>query len=182
MATVDGATLLVSALISAGTSGTVALGIEWLAKPRLEARKDRILARRHAESEIQRQLMRIRESSARLADYPSTKGANSSQQAQVRKIYDEFSERIRKAITALDEAMTDIVPDLSPGLYSLFTAYVAFVMMTIDSDEISTRKGYRLGVGTLAVESAYKRRWIPFRRHHRASHAESILRHPPEIE
>jgi hypothetical protein len=35
--------LLAAALVSA----TVALGVEWLAKPRLEARKERILRRYH---------------------------------------------------------------------------------------------------------------------------------------
>lgn len=175
MASVDEATLLIAALISAGTSGIVTLGIEWLAKPRLEVRKDRILVRRRAELEIRRQLLRIRENSIRLSDYPSLKGASSGQQSQVRKIYEEFADRVRQAIGALDKAMTDIVPELSPGLYSLFTAYVAFVMMTIDSDEIYKRKGYNLAAGTLAVESAYKRRWLPFRRRHRASQAEDVL-------
>lgn len=106
----------------------MALRVEWLAKPRLEARKDRILARSRAEFEMRRQLIRIRESSVRLFDYPSLKGASNDQQAWARKTYDEFAERIRSAIGVFDEAMTDIAPELPSELYSLFTAYVALVV------------------------------------------------------
>jgi hypothetical protein len=179
MAIVNEATLLISALVSAGTSGVVALGVEWLAKPRLEARKDRILARQRAEFEISRQMLRIRESSIRLSDYPSLKGMSSDQQVWVRKTYEEFVERIRHAIAILDEAMTDIAPELPSGLYSLFTAYVAFVIATLESNETYKRKGYVLGAGTLAAERAYNLRWLSFRRRHRASLAEHVLRNPP---
>lgn len=181
MASVNDATLLISALIAAGTSGFVALGVEWLAKPRLEARKDRVLARRRAESEIRRQLLRIRESGIRLSDYPSLRGASKDQQTLIRNTYDEFAGRIRPAITTLDEAMTDIAPQLSGGMYSLLTAYVAFVIITLESDDTYRRKGWVLAVGTQAVETAYSRRWPPFRRRHRAALAEYILKNPPSI-
>jgi hypothetical protein len=176
---VNEATLLITALISAGISGSLALGVEWLAKPRLEARKERILARRRAESEIRRQLLRIRESGIRLAGYRSLKGASKDQQTWIRKTYDEFANRIRPAITTFDEAMTDIAPQLPGGMYSLLTAYVAFVTITLESNDTYRRKGWILLTGTQAVEMAYSRRRQPFRRRHRIVLAEDILKSPP---
>jgi hypothetical protein len=178
MASVNEATVLISALVSAGTSGFVALGVEWLAKPALEARKDRILARRQAESEIRRQLLRIRESGIRLSDYPSLKGASKDQQAWVRNTYSEFIDRIRPAITTLDGAMTDIAPQLPREMYSLLTAYMAFVIVTLESDDTYRRKGWVLAVATQAVETAYSRQWPPFRVRHRITLAEFVLRNP----
>jgi hypothetical protein len=61
MAGANSTTLILSAGISALISGFVALGIEWLAKPRLEARKNCIVARKDADAEIRRQLAHILE-------------------------------------------------------------------------------------------------------------------------
>jgi hypothetical protein len=98
---------------------------------------------------MRRQLLRIKESSIRLSDYPSLKGASRDQQTRVRKIYDETADRIRPAITTFDEAMTDIAPQLPGDMYSLFTAYVAFVIATLESDDTYRNKGWIVSTGNV---------------------------------
>jgi hypothetical protein len=53
-------------LISAATSGFVTLAIEWLAKPRLEARKERILAAHRARRQLSEAMLTIGVAAARL--------------------------------------------------------------------------------------------------------------------
>lgn len=182
MSNLDAATLIISALISAVTSGLVALGVEWLAKPRLEARKERILAKRRAEDEIIRQLLRIQENSIRLSKYPSMKGMTSSEQTKLRSVYEEFIGRIREATGTLDGAVTDLAPGLKDGLYSLFTGYLGLAKGTLESNETYRRKFYRLAKTTLAVKNAYNRRQLSFQRQKRIALAEHILRNLPSEE
>jgi hypothetical protein len=54
-------------LVSAVTSGFVTLAIEWLAKPRLEARKERILAAHRARRQLSDALLSIGVAAARLS-------------------------------------------------------------------------------------------------------------------
>lgn len=177
---VNSATLLLSALISACTSGVVALGIEWLAKPRLEARKERLLARNRALAEIRRQLGRILELSIRLSKYPRMSGLDSERQAEMRRPYNEYIERARTSINALDEAISDLSPELPRGFYSLFTGYLGHAMGTLGSENTYKRKGEMLSYGTFAVRLAYETpRWRPLRRRKRIRLAESAIRNPP---
>jgi hypothetical protein len=54
-------------LVSALTSGVVALGIEWLAKPRLEARKERLLQVHRARQTFQANVVRLLADSVRVS-------------------------------------------------------------------------------------------------------------------
>jgi hypothetical protein len=80
-------------LIAALTSAAVALAIEWAAKPRLEARKDRILKQSRAKLEIELQLGMIVSMAASLDTDIST--------------LDSSDRRIM--LTALEERRTDVI-------------------------------------------------------------------------
>jgi hypothetical protein len=161
-------------------AGFVTLGIEWLAKPRLEARKERILARCRRDAEIRRQLVRIFECGIRLSDYPQLTGATVEQRKKVREIYKMFVDRAHDAIGALDDAISDMTFDLSTEQYSLFSGYIGFIVATLASGHSQKRKGQLLSTATIVVRSAYEvPRWRRFRKSKRIALAEHVIRNPP---
>jgi hypothetical protein len=66
-------------LIAALTSAVVALGIEWLAKPRLDARKERILSARRARDAFGSRLLQIEVLAALWKDLPPVPAPAASQ-------------------------------------------------------------------------------------------------------
>jgi hypothetical protein len=153
-------TLITAGVISAVISAIVALLVEWLAKPRLEARKARILARHSAAEEIRVQLARIVELSIRVSAYPRMTGIPVDQQAILRRTYEGFIERAQAAIEALDSAMLDT--RLTMPLYSLMTGYLGFAKGVLGSSQTYQERFYQLSAGTLAVQRAIKTpSWIP---------------------
>jgi hypothetical protein len=172
-------TLIAAGVISAVISAFVALLVEWLAKPRLEARKARILARHSAAQEIRVQLARILELSIRVSDFPRMTAIPFKEQAVLRRTYEGFIERTQAAVEALDSAILDT--RLTTQLYSLMTGYLGFAKAALGSPDTYQVRFFRLGAGTLAVQRAIKTpSWIPRMKKKRIDMAEFIIRNPPQ--
>ncbi len=69
-----------SLLAAAIVSAAVALGVEWLAKPRLEARKERILGRYRARDEVWRALDSILLAAATMKSAQTRRGRRAMEQ------------------------------------------------------------------------------------------------------
>jgi hypothetical protein len=118
--------LLAAALVSAA----VALGVEWLAKPRLEARKERILRRYQARDDVWRALDDILFAAAYMKNI----------QARPDDVQ-AAAERIVPAVRSLEEAFREVMPFTAAGHIALLASYVGMVRATMMSDRTSHEKG-----------------------------------------
>jgi hypothetical protein len=118
--------LLFAALVSA----TVALGVEWLAKPRLEARKERILRRYRAKDDVWGALDDILLAAAWMKNT----------QAQADDIQ-AAAGRIVPAAQALEEAFREVMPFTGADNIGLMASYVGMVRGTMKSDRTWHQKG-----------------------------------------
>jgi hypothetical protein len=100
--------LLAAALVSA----TVALGVEWLAKPRLEARKERILRHYQARDDVWRALDDILFAAACMK---SIQARSHDVQAA--------AERIVPAARSLEEAFRGVMPSTAAGHIGLLASW-----------------------------------------------------------
>lgn len=97
-------------LISAITSGAVALAIEWAAKPSLEARKERILTGRRNRRAFEANLLKIRVTASTWSDFEIPPTASDEER---RKLEEEHA----RALGQLDGVTRAMVDDL--GTYAL---------------------------------------------------------------
>lgn len=109
---------------------TVALGVEWLAKPRLEARKERILRRCRARDDTLRALDSILFAAAWMKN----------PRAQPDDIQ-AAAERIVPAAQALQEAFREAMPFTAVRDIDLMASYVGMVHGTMKSDRTWRQKG-----------------------------------------
>jgi hypothetical protein len=111
-------------------SATVALGVEWLAKPRLEARKERILRRYRAREDVWRALDSILFAAATMKN-------TGSQQDQIQAAV----AGIAPAMLALEEAFREVMPFTRMRDVGLMASYVGMVRGTMQSDRSEPQKG-----------------------------------------
>ena len=119
-----------SLFVAAIVSAAVALGVEWLAKPRLEARKERILRRYQARDDVCHALYDI------LFDAGYMKSA----QARAEET-EAAAERIVLAAQALEEAFRAVMPFTTVGRIDLMASYAGMVRGTMMSDLPWHQKG-----------------------------------------
>lgn len=123
------ANLLVAALVSA----VVALGVEWLAKPRLEARKERLLQRFGAHHEVRRLLDDILFDATKLTVYAST----ATQDDDARQVAD----RVVATTQSLEEAFREVMSFTRDEIIAVLARYVGFVNGVMRSDRGVQDKG-----------------------------------------
>jgi hypothetical protein len=128
--------LLAAALVSAA----VALGVEWLAKPRLEARKEMILGRYRARAGVWRALDRILFAAAVMK----------SPRAQPEDARAAAAEVI-PALQALEEAFREVMPFTRERNRDLVASWVGMARGTMASDRTWREKGELLATYTPMV-------------------------------
>lgn len=100
--------LLAAALVSA----LVALGVEWLAKPRLEMRKERILRRWQAKDEVWRTLNRILWAAATMKNPGSRPENIQAADAGVLPATTDLEETFREVMLFASQRNLDLVSSL----------------------------------------------------------------------
>jgi hypothetical protein len=169
--------LVISGVIAAVTSGVVTLGIEWAAKPSLDARKERILARHKSDAAIRSQLLKIREYSIRLSKVPRMSGLNVEQRAVLRDEWKGTAERLEASARLLDGAMPDLYSERSSQIYELLTSYLGLIYGTLGTADSWVHKGKRIAIPTQAVyEVLGVPRWRVRRRNKRLRIATDLVR------
>lgn len=127
------AALAAAALVSA----VVALGVEWLAKPRLEARKERILQRCHARDEVWRALNKILYAAAQMkTDVRAAAGGEAA------------AAKILPQVRALEEAFHEVMLFEGNRATELTARYVGMVQGVMTSDRTPGERGQELYVAT----------------------------------
>jgi hypothetical protein len=166
----DISSLLAAALVSA----VVALGVEWLAKPGLEVRKERILRRSRARDEVWRALSSILYAAATMK----------SAQTPTADI-EAAGEGIVPATLALEESFRGVMLFIGGRAIDLASHYVGMVRGVMASDRTWREKGEMLFAGTALIMDVlagpgqvprywvYRARWRYRRR--RAGEAEAFL-------
>jgi hypothetical protein len=150
----DFETVLVSALTSAG----VALAIEWAAKPRLEARKERILERSQARREIIRQLGTIVSLAA------SLEADTSSLTAAERRIMHEALEERRADVVAAskaaERALAIVVLRMDKRTRVVMSRAIGMIQGIALSEKLRGQAGQELAtVSSIALDVYYWPRW-----------------------
>jgi hypothetical protein len=138
------ANLLVAALVSA----VVALGIEWLAKPRLEARKERVLRRSRASDDVRRHLDAILFSAMMLARIQIPANLSQDQHRSRRQDVQAAADGIVPATRLLEEAFREVMIFTRDRDVDLLASYVGFVRGVMGSDRPWQEQGELLATGT----------------------------------
>jgi len=148
-------TVVTSVLASALTAVFVTLAVEYLAKPRLEARKERFLQYHKTRRDGRRHLLKVRELSVRLSQYRRLSDATSSNRDSHREIYARFNSELAEAIEGFDQAFTDVSPDVPSRFYEATTGYVGLVLGVVRSDQPWARKGAAIALATYPMIDAW---------------------------
>lgn len=165
-------------LIAAVTSAGVAFAIEWAAKPRLEARKDRILEQSKAKREIERQLGIIVSLAGSLnAD------VSSLDSSERRKTLDYLEKRRTEVITAskaVESALTVVALKTDPRIRSILSFVIGMTQGIALSSKLRAQAGKELAVvGSLALE-LYHASWWQFRKRRKLLAAAELLKGAPD--
>jgi hypothetical protein len=99
---------LTTILISALTSGVVALGLEWLVKPRLEARKAILLDLHRKRHMFMRNMMVILTEISKWSDYEDPKGIREPVRQRLNDDRRKALRRVDEAIQAMNDDVTDL--------------------------------------------------------------------------
>jgi hypothetical protein len=135
------ADVLTAALVSA----VVALGVEWLAKPRLEARKERILRRYRARDEVRRLLYDILFNATKLKSRPPATSANDGEAWQA-------ADAIVPAARSLEDAFRmEVMPFTRDEIAAALAGYVGFVRGVMESDRTGRDKGEQIAAQTSVI-------------------------------
>jgi hypothetical protein len=148
-------TVLVSALTSAG----VTLAIEWMAKPRLEARKERILDRSRARREIIRQLsiMVIKGASLNSADM-STLSAPERRLMQAK--LDEMRDEVIAAARTIESLFPTVARKTDPQIRDVMTYTIGMAQGIAMSEKLRSQAGAEIvAISSLALDLYYARWW-----------------------
>jgi hypothetical protein len=137
-------------LVSALTSAVVALGIEWLAKPRLEARKERLLSARRARFTFESRLLRIEVIAAMWKDLPpnpaprASPGERERLRAELSRGMAEVDGITRELVDEVGSYALTYVGWNVPGgvgpVPTLITRYVTLARGLVISDRTSNEK------------------------------------------
>lgn len=158
-------------LAAAVVSATVALGVEWLAKPRLEVRKERLLRQWRAKDEVWRTLDRILMAAAIMKN-------TRSQPEDV----EAADAGVLRATVGLEEAVREVMPFTSARNIGLIASFVGMIRGVWKSDRTCRQKGELLFtctpmvmdvLGGPAQKPLYWTRWRYRKR--RAEQAEAIM-------
>lgn len=128
--------LLAAALVSA----LVALAVEWVAKPRLGARKEMILGRYRARADVWRALNRLL-----FAGKVMQSPRSQPEEAQA------AANEVISALQALEEAFREVMPFTRGRNIDLVALYVGMVRGTMQSDRAWSQKGELLATCTPVV-------------------------------
>jgi hypothetical protein len=137
-----------SLLAAAIVSAAVALGVEWLAKPRLEARKERILGRYRARDHVWHALHSILLAAATMKNT----------QAQLEDIQ-AAGAGVVPATRALEEAFREVMPFTRMRDIGLMASYVGMVRGAMKSNRTWPEKGELLFASTPGVACRMGPRW-----------------------
>ncbi|MEU4775535.1 hypothetical protein [Micromonospora sp. NPDC023644] len=166
-ASINWDTVATSVVAAALTAVFVTLAIEYFAKPRLEARKERILQYHKARRDGRRHLLKMREVSIRLSHHQRLPNARTSKRDAHRELYARFNAELLEAINGFDQAFTDVAPDVPTRLYAATTGYLGLVLGVASSDRPWAWKGAAVGLVTLHMIDVWDtstRRRIRWRR------------------
>lgn len=131
-------------LVSVITSSVVALGIEWLAKPRLEARKEKILERYRALVQVGRLLASIMTMASKLSNSSFPSGLNELSRRALREEYERTNENIVSAIRSLEEATLAVALFMNGRIHAVLISYVGYSLGVALSDATWMDKGTKL--------------------------------------
>lgn len=105
--------LVGTVLVSAITSAFVALAVEWLAKPRLEARKEGLLALHRARRAFEKNLLIILSNASKLAT-GAAHGIPRGTEEELRRAIRAEADRAASQIVAATKDMSDNLMDYVP--------------------------------------------------------------------
>ncbi|WP_123827005.1 hypothetical protein [Micromonospora globispora] len=173
---VDWGTVATSVVAAACTAVFVTLAVGYLAKPSLEARKERILQQHKARRNGRTQLLRIRELGIRLSAHRRIPKASTSNRALHREIYAEFNKELPDAVKKFDEAFQEIAPSLPRLIYSAVTGYLGVVKAIAMSEGSWSHKGSNISLATLPMIDVWDTpRWRCIRLRRRVRQLELVL-------
>jgi hypothetical protein len=159
-------TVLVSALVSVFVSAVVALGVEWAAKPRLEARKERLLTIQRARWQMWRCLNQILKHGTALAVTPPSGPDEDTQSAHYAVV-----PVVRDLEAAFDEA-TSFDGKVRLDTVGIIASYVGNVRGVMASDCAWQDKGQELKNWTTMLMDGLggptQPPWYSLRRRYRA--------------
>jgi hypothetical protein len=157
-ATMFGMSQFDTVLISALTSAGVALAIEWAAKPRLEARKERILDQSKAKRDVLRQLATIVSLAASLnADVSSL---STSERRIMLGILEERRVQIITASKAADSAFNNVVLRTDHRTRVVISKTIGMTQGIASSDKLRSQASEELAiVSSIALDLYHFPRW-----------------------
>lgn len=147
-----------TALIAAITSAVVALAIEWAAKPRLEARKDRILEYAKARREILLQLSLITMSAASLnADISEL---DSAERRKLLSVLDEQRASVVAASGTIQQALAVVGFKTRPQIREVIARTIGLTRGIAISEKLREQAAAELmAVSSLALDLYHAPRW-----------------------
>jgi hypothetical protein len=150
-------------LVSALTSAVVALGIEWLAKPRLEARKERLLRLHRARQTFEANVVTVLANSAKVSAASEQPLPDDLSDVVRRAIRDEISrviQQIDDATREMSDKLVDYEPSYpTPRARSLIVQYVATTRGIQLSDKAPGEKAEILKQITAPLHTWLFTRW-----------------------
>ncbi|KAA9164966.1 hypothetical protein FPZ12_006865 [Amycolatopsis acidicola] len=133
--------MIETVLVSALTSGAVALGIEWLAKPRLEARKDRLLDLHRKRRSFGNQMTTIMLNAAKWDDLDLGVDMPESARKRLREERREADGRIEDAIRKMNAETVDVVFSYAgKRIKETIIGYIFLMQMLMISDRTQAEK------------------------------------------
>jgi hypothetical protein len=152
-------------LIAASTSALVALAIEWAAKPRLEARKERILDKARARRNVERQLREIVSISGTLEPGIPAMLSDADRRRLIKRLEDRRAAVIQ-ASEALDASFSELFRTTSPRVRVIVPRMIGMAQGIALSGKLHQQAGRELQAvaGPVLNYYAYPRWLVPARR------------------
>ncbi|WJK37039.1 hypothetical protein [Solwaraspora sp. WMMA2065] len=162
---IDGNQLVLTALISAVTSGVITLGIEWLAKPRLEARKEAILARQRGDAEFLRQLRALHRYLERISGFRYADDTNLWERTELRRELGRVVDAAEAAAVLMDELLVQSEYRWKDVEFQVFSHNLSYVMAVVRGADVSLPGYERASVRAASLLDWYTTpRWRIIRR------------------
>jgi hypothetical protein len=152
--------LVVTVAVSALTSGVVALGIEYVAKPRLEARKEELLELHRRRRELKAMLLKIMTLSAMWGPY-AARGASEldSEMARAREHLDSMTRQLWDDIEWYAGSFPSLTVRGQPPARDLVIKYIFSARAVFLSDLPEAEKLRILGEITEPLQVGLSNRW-----------------------
>lgn len=148
-------------IVSALTSGVVALGLEWLVKPRLEARKTVFLELYRKREMFRSNMMTILLNIAKWSNFEEPAGLAEPVRQRLNEDRRNAIQRIDDAIRAMNNDVGDVaLSHLGQRIQKLIAGYISAVYLVQLSDRSRTEKWKIIGNLTeLAYNWRFARYW-----------------------